>query len=407
MALVEDISDAVSSPSWTKEGMRRTRELYRYLTPATLSSTPRPHPRVLKENDTVYDAPNITPSLLPFVQLVALRCDTAKAMLNVIDKDTMYFLAQASKRSQDGPKDMPMFESSEDSVLMGCSSVPLSGRVCELTIRMHPNEKCRYPFFTIPDMSKDPRFASLDVVANEPNFKFYCGTPITTRDGINIGSLAVMDTQPREKLSDDEEQCLGETAAHIMKYLELNREAIEGRQARRMGYALSSFVAGKSTLADVKSEGSMKRPLAQSLYGIDEAVSKSRSHTLPQPPRRRNKRKRLSAQERRRSIVDNSDSAFSSTTSDHEGSELSTKDQEESADEMEELESRSHSKTFARAANLVREALEIGNDGGVLFVGVTADSTIPTFISDGLVSQGLFLNIISTYDLNLIIRGWM
>ena len=382
MASAEDISGAVSTPPLVKEGMRRTRELYRYLTPATLSSTPPPHPPVLEETDTVYDAANITPSLIPFVQLVALRCDTAKAILNVIDKDTMYFLAQVSKRAQDGPKDMPMFDTSEDSVLMGCSSVPLSGRVCELTIRMHPNEKCQYPFFTIPDMSKDPRFASLDVVAREPNFKFYSGTPITTRDGINIGSLAVMDTQPREKLSDDEEQCLGETAAHIMKYLELNREAIEGRQARRMGYALSSFVAGKSTLVDVQSQGSKKRPSEKPLYGIDEAVSKSQSKNLPQPPRRRAKRKRLSAQERRRSIEYNSDSAFSSTTSDHEGSELSTKDQDESSQELEELESRSHSKTFARAANLVREALDIGNDGGVLFVGVTADSTIPTFVAD-------------------------
>jgi hypothetical protein len=35
-----------------------------------------------------------------------------------------------------------------------------------------------------------------------------------------------MDTEPREHLMFDEEQNLGETAAHIMGLLELNREAI-------------------------------------------------------------------------------------------------------------------------------------------------------------------------------------
>ena len=226
-------------------------------------------------------------------------------------------------------------------------------------------------------MRKDVRFSNLDVVANGPRYRFYCGTPITTKDGVNIGSLAVMDTQPRESLTEDEERCLGETAAHIMKYLELNREAIEGRQARRMGYALSSFVAGKTSLRE-GAEGQIftKRSFTDARYGIDEVVRNQPARTPLKPSRARGKRKRTSGDRKNHSPLS------STSSSDCKTPATSPKDENGPAPETEELDSRSHSKTFARAANLIREALELGDDGGVLFVGVTAESTIPTLLSD-------------------------
>lgn len=378
MASAEEVSPTDTPAALAKDGIRRTRELYRYLTPASLSSTPALRPQDPSKTDALYDAPNLTPSLIPFVQLVALRCDTSKAILTVIDRDTMYFLAQVSKRSHNGPKDTPMFETTQDSVLMGCTSVPVSGRVCELTIRMRANDTCQYSFFTVPDMSKDARFSNLDVVAAGPKFRFYCGTPITTKNGVNIGSLAVMDTQPRESLNDDEERCLGETAAHIMRYLELNREAIEGRQARRMGHALNSFVAGRNSLADVASgQLVVKQPSKRSSYSIDESAVTPHPTSHLHSPNRRDKRKKHSAEEK-----NNNNVVLSKANSDDDASDPSTKDQAEPATETDELDSRSHSKTYARAANLIREALELGDDGGVLFISVTAESTIPTFLSN-------------------------
>ena len=289
----------------------------------------------------------------------------------------MYFLAQVSKRTGDGPRDMPMFETSEDSVLMGCSSVPVSGRVCELTIRLHADETCKFPMFVVPDMSKDTRFAKLDVVASGPKYKFYCGTPITTRDGVNIGSLAVMDTEPRDGLTDDEERCLGETAAHIMAFLELNREAIEGRQARRMGYALNGFVSGKSSLHD-----ELDRP-AQSRKPFGTVASYGLAHDEKedQPPSPHAVEHR-----RKRSGYSSNNTAESTSSfgpiSDYDTSEIWTKTEDQPVAETEELESRSHSKTYARAANLIRESLELGDEGGVLFVGVTASPTISRLLSN-------------------------
>jgi hypothetical protein len=398
MASVEQILEAVTSAAAIKDGLRRTRELYRYLSPASLSSTPMHHPQECCNTETPHGGFDQTPSLIPFVQLAALRCNTSKAFLNVIDSDTMYFLAQVSKRPHDCLSDTPMFESSEDASLVGCSTFSLNGRICDLKIRLQADEECRYPCLTIPDLSKDVRFSNLDIVAGGPKFRFYAGTPITTKDGINIGTIAVMDTQPRERLSPDEEQCLCETAAHGMDYLDLNRETIEGRQSRRMGSALNSFVAGESSLEEeVEIKGPMKQPSMRSLYAIEESVSVSHTPNQSKAPRRRATRKKRSSddkekciaekrqytEERRSSASDKSDGAVSSpTNSIEEASETSQKQQEDAIQETEELNSRTHSKTFARAANLLREALELGSHGGVLFVGVTADTGIPTFLSD-------------------------
>lgn len=386
---------SIDEGSLMKDAIRRTRELYRYVTPASLSPLPAAHYRETIKLDTVFDASDMTPSLIAFVQLAALRCNTSKAILNVMDTDTMYFLAQVSKRPSDGQEDAPMFESSEDSALMGCSTMSLSGRVCDLTLRLHTDENCPYPCLTISDMSKDVRFAHLDIVAGGPKFRFYCGTPITTRDGINIGTLAVMDSTPRDRLTRDEEQCLCETAAYVMKVLNLNREAIEGRQARRMGYALNSFVAGKSSLDDDEVHVSRKLPSKRSLHTIDETVSVSHLPTQSQPSQcceTRNKRttaqKGQCTQEQRDSAekelpftTENSADASPVTDSDHEATERYPNAQSVPIQEIEEMDSRTHCRTFVRAANLLREALDLGDKGGVLFVSVSAESNIPGFLS--------------------------
>jgi signal transduction histidine kinase/CheY-like chemotaxis protein len=374
MRSFEEPTAATTPETLVMDGIRRTREIYRYLTPASLAPFPASHRRSLSK---FFDAPNQTPSLIPYVQLAALRCETAKAIMTVIDRENMYFLAQVSKRTANGPRDMPMFETSEDSVLMGCSSVPVSGRVCELTIRLHADETCKFPMFVVSDMSKDTRFAELDVVASGPKYKFYCGTPIATRDGVNIGSLAVMDTEPRDGLTDDEERCLGETAAHIMAFLELNREAIEGRQARRMGYALNGFVSGKSSMGDeLDRPAQSRRPSATvASYGLAHDKKEDQAPS-PRSVRHHRKRPRYSS--------DNTAESTSSSgpVSDYDTSEVSTKTGDQPVAEIEELDSRSHSKTYARAANLIRESLELGDQGGVLFVGVTASPIIPTLLSN-------------------------
>ena len=84
-------------------------------------------------------------------------------------------------------------------------------------------------------------------VTGPPNFRFYAGTPITTKDGINIGSLFILDDKVRPRLLPAQEKFLGTIAATIMGHLEVNREAEERRKVLRMAKGLNAFVEGKSS----------------------------------------------------------------------------------------------------------------------------------------------------------------
>tara|TARA_R110002096_G_scaffold400978_1_gene597721 strand:- start:451 stop:1020 length:570 start_codon:yes stop_codon:yes gene_type:complete len=50
----------------------------------------------------------------------------------------------------------------------------------------------------ITDATKDIRFKDNPLVTNEPHIRFYCGMPITTGSGEQIGTLCVIDQKPRE-----------------------------------------------------------------------------------------------------------------------------------------------------------------------------------------------------------------
>lgn len=210
---------------------RRQRELLNYITTEQLE---------------VYDGPpkghlggfsqDIFSALSPYCQLTGLACGVSKVMLNVMDADTMYFLG--SYGHEDGV----------DPIVKACSaSVPLEGRVCEMTIRLAPNAATT-PIFCVPDLAADPVFRGLDVVSGPPYYRFYAGTPITTEAGVNIGSLAVLDQKPRQGLTRELERFLGRTASQIMNLLETRRYALEGKRATQFLRTSEAFTAGKSTV---------------------------------------------------------------------------------------------------------------------------------------------------------------
>jgi GAF domain-containing protein len=49
-----------------------------------------------------------------------------------------------------------------------------------------------------PDLTKDERSAQLPGVTGKPYFRFYCGMPLINPEGFSLGSLCVLDFQPRE-----------------------------------------------------------------------------------------------------------------------------------------------------------------------------------------------------------------
>jgi diguanylate cyclase (GGDEF)-like protein len=60
--------------------------------------------------------------------------------------------------------------------------------------------------FIIPDASVDLRFSDNPLVTDSPNIRFYAGYPLKIREGLNIGTLCLIDQAP--KTMDEEDQQL-------------------------------------------------------------------------------------------------------------------------------------------------------------------------------------------------------
>ena len=74
--------------------------------------------------------------------------------------------------------------------------------------------------WVLADASTDARALSNPLVAGEFGLRFYAGVPLTTHDGFNLGTLCVIDREPRET-TDDQLATLADLAALVMDELEL------------------------------------------------------------------------------------------------------------------------------------------------------------------------------------------
>ena len=76
----------------------------------------------------------------------------------------------------------------------------------------------------IPDARRDPVALTNPLVAGKSGFCFYTAAPLRTADGHNLGTLCVLDTQPRE-VTDNEKEILRTLAAIVVDQMELRLSA--------------------------------------------------------------------------------------------------------------------------------------------------------------------------------------
>jgi GAF domain-containing protein len=70
------------------------------------------------------------------------------------------------------------------------TEMPRDGAFCAYTILSDE-------VFVIPDMRADERFRHNSWVTDEPHPRFYAGAPLIYQENVRLGSLCVLDTQPR------------------------------------------------------------------------------------------------------------------------------------------------------------------------------------------------------------------
>ncbi len=85
--------------------------------------------------------------------------------------------------------------------------------------------------FVVPDTHLDERFRGHPSVTADPHIRFYAGEPLVSPEGQPLGTLCVIDREPRE-LKPDHQLALRVLGRHVMALLELRRR---NREMARTG----------------------------------------------------------------------------------------------------------------------------------------------------------------------------
>ncbi|WP_375382454.1 ATP-binding protein [uncultured Sphingomonas sp.] len=135
-------------------------------------------------------------------QLASELCGTPIAVVNLIETGRQWFKAEVG---------------------LGVDSTPLETSFCGSAL-------LEEEFLLIPDATLDQRFACNPLVTTEPGLRFYAGALLKSPDGFPIGTLCVLDYQPRS-LSEQQQRALRTLARQVMAQLELRLAVLEREEA--------------------------------------------------------------------------------------------------------------------------------------------------------------------------------
>lgn len=97
----------------------------------------------------------------------------------------------------------------------------------------------------VPDTRQDQRFACNPFVQSEPGLRFYAGAPLLTQEGLNLGTLCLLDTKPHLTLTREEQATLTDLAAMVMDELELRLSA---RKITQFNATILEVIQGVSSV---------------------------------------------------------------------------------------------------------------------------------------------------------------
>ncbi|HEV7271303.1 GAF domain-containing protein [Pseudoxanthomonas sp.] len=135
---------------------------------------------------TVYD---------DLVNVAAALCGTPIAVVSLIDRDRQWFKARVGLDDHQTTRDTA---------------------VCDHAIRQ-PDE-----LLEVQDLSEDARFNEFPIVTGEVKARFYAGMPLVTANGEALGTVCVVDTQPR-RLNSQQKASLRALARVTMALLDAHR----------------------------------------------------------------------------------------------------------------------------------------------------------------------------------------
>ncbi|MDJ0834104.1 MAG: ATP-binding protein [Gammaproteobacteria bacterium] len=127
-------------------------------------------------------------------ELAADIFDAPIALISLVDESRQWFKARVGLDAEQTPRDVAF-----------CSHAILQPGV-----------------FVVPDTLEDDRFADNPLVTGEPHIRFYAGAPLYTAEGHGLGTLCVIDREPRE-ITPKQKRALNVLRTHVLKLLEMRR----------------------------------------------------------------------------------------------------------------------------------------------------------------------------------------
>lgn len=131
--------------------------------------------------------------------------------------------------------------------------------------------------FVVSDAQLDRRFVQNPLVLGHPNIRFYAGTPIRAPNGACLGTLCVIDHEPKA-LSDVQRQALENICRTVENHLESHRNALEFarllEQLKRTNDNLTTFMraASHDLRGPLRTIMLMAEAIAPALAGNEKAT---------------------------------------------------------------------------------------------------------------------------------------
>ncbi|MCJ2056545.1 ATP-binding protein [Methylobacterium sp. J-048] len=108
------------------------------------------------------------------------------------------------------------------------TTIPRDQSLCQHTIRSDA-------MLIVPDARADPRFRDLALVATPGGIRFYAGIPLSLAPGLRIGTFCLIDPEPRDGLSEADQEAFHDLAEIVIAHLRLSEADL--RRSHEMAQA--------------------------------------------------------------------------------------------------------------------------------------------------------------------------